>query len=139
MRKEIAGYTLTEPTLRAIVAAEKELGAFWADPVEARKIRGERNLKKILAAIEESPRLRETLAKHGLTPRDYILGSFSMIAGFVCEKSRQRDPAAAAKPQQPVNDATLAVVSKHLDDVQRMLSPAPKPTKKAGARHGEDD
>lgn len=137
MRKEIAAYTLTEPAFQAIVAAEKELGDFWADPVEARKIRSERNLKKILAAIEASPRLKETLAKHRLTGRDYILGSFSMIAGFVWEKSRQKDPAAAAKQQPPVNAATLAVVSKHLDDVQRMLSPAPKPTKKAAGRPDE--
>jgi hypothetical protein len=138
IRKEVAGFSLTESTLEKILAIEGELKDFWADPVEARKIRGERSLPKILAGIDASPRLKSTIAKHGLTPREYILGTFSMIAGFVWERSRAQQPGSVEGRTPPANAATLATVQKRLADITRLLSGPPRPTAKPHTGKEED-
>jgi hypothetical protein len=142
MRRLIGEYTLTDKTLDGVIAVEKDLAGFWADPVQARKIRGERSMTKILAAIDAAPQVKTAISSHGLTPRDYILGSFSTIAAYIWTKASAQDPARVAGQTPPVNAATLAVVQKRLADVTKLLSPPPdrtKPAAKQKNRGKEDD
>lgn len=126
MRKAIAEFELTEKKLEAIMATERQLGDFWADPEKARTIRTERSLSKILAAVDATPRLKETIARNGLAPRDYILGSFATMSALLWERTKASAPTVVEGKTPPVSEATLAVVRKRMDDVVKLFSPPVK-------------
>ncbi len=131
LTRAVLAYTVTDKVIDAIAASDAELRDFWANPAEARKIRGQVTLPGILAGIDSVPRVKETLARHGLSPRDYVLGTFAMLGTYGYEKARMADPRNVEGKKPPVNDATLALLRKRFQDVERIvLEPPPAATKR---------
>ena len=123
LSRQVKAFVLTDKVVDGIAASDKDLADFWANPVESRKILGQLTLTGILDAIEKAPRVKETFAKHGLAPRDYILGTFSMIGGYSYEVVKKTDPKKVEGHPAPVSDATLQVIERRLDDVEKIVRP----------------
>jgi len=127
MSDKVASYALTAETLDKILLCEKDLADFWADPEKARSIRGQLSLAAIYEAIGRTPRVAKTLEAFHLAPPDYVLGTFAMMGGYAYESIRRSDPNRVLGKAPPVTWATLEVIQRRYDDVQRLVMPRPTP------------
>lgn len=121
LTREVLAFTLTDRVVDGIAAADRDLSAFWADPEQSRKVRGQLTYGAIVAAVESTPEVSAALKRHGLTPRDYVLGTFSMLGAYGYERARLADPKNVEGKKPPVNEPTLALIRKRWSDVEKIL------------------
>lgn len=120
---EVAKFTLTSEHVDKISRVDTALAEFWANPTERARIRSSPALEKVLAEIEKTPVFVKALAAEKLSARDYILGTFAMIGGYSYVVVVAQNPEAAKQGPPPVNAATLEVVKKRLNDIERIVRP----------------
>lgn len=128
LSREVLAFQVTDKVVDGIKAAEAELKDFWADPEQAKRIRGQLTLADILAGVESTPRVKQTIERHGLTPREYVLGTFAMLGTYAYEAARKADPKRVEGRKPPVNEESLAVLRRRFPDVETVvLVPAAAP------------
>lgn len=128
LTREVLAFEVTDRVVDGIKAAEAELRDFWADPEQAKRVRGQLTLAAILAGIDSTPRVKETIERHGLTPREYVLGTFAMLGTYAYEAARKADPKKVEGKKPPVNEKSLAVLRRRFPDVETVvLVPAAAP------------
>ncbi|MBL8113844.1 MAG: hypothetical protein JNK60_13265 [Acidobacteria bacterium] len=120
---EVAKFTLTSEHVDKISRVDTALAEFWANPTERARIRSSPALEKVLAEIEKTPVFVKALAAEKISARDYILGTFAMIGGYSYVVVVAQNPEAAKQGPPPVNAATLEVVKKRLNDIERIVRP----------------
>lgn len=123
---EVGKFTLTEAHVDKIGRVDTALAAFWANPTERARIRASTHVDKVIAEIEKTPVFVKALETEKISARDYLIGTFSMIGGYSYVVVVAQNPEAAKQGPAPVNAATLEVIRKRLNDVERIVRPPAK-------------
>lgn len=120
---EVGKFNLTEAHVDKIGRVDTALAAFWANPTERARIRSSTHVDTILTEIQKTPVFVKALETEKLSARDYIIGTFSMIGGYSYVVVVAQNPEAAKQGPAPVNAATLEVIRKRMNDVERIVRP----------------
>jgi hypothetical protein len=123
--KAYSSYQLTMPKYKKYLAATMNLmNASQQKPAVAEALENSLTLSidEAVAALNRVPEARQSIAKAGITPRDYvlILGSFiqaQMVHGFTKQQGISAD---SARKLVPVSTANLEFVQKNEAEITRL-------------------
>jgi len=82
-------------------------------------------LDQLVASFEAKPGVQDMLERNGLSARDYLLGSFTMLAAAVQEMARQHPEMIEqgyieASPAGTVSEANMAFYRQHQADILQL-------------------
>ena len=123
-QKDLSGYVLTADKMQKLVRAIADLNMLSKRHPELKLDPGGQTIDQMVRKIQRFPDAVSALSKTGITPREYVIGSFtllqaSMAVGFKKAGVIKEYPAETLKNVHP---ATLAFVESHYDEISQSLS-----------------
>jgi len=122
-QKESYNYVLTMDKVQKLGNATKDLMQLQARYPEMQSGSSDYNLDQITQQIQKHPDAVAILKKNGLTPREWVVGTrtliqASMVVGFKKDGTYKEYPPEMLKDVSPAN---LAFVEKHFDEIHKVL------------------
>ena len=122
-QKEFYNYVLTMDKVQKLGNATKDLTELLARHPEMQSGSSDYNLDQITQQMQKYPEAVAILKKNGLTPREYVVGTktliqASMAVGLKKDGTYKEYPPELLKVVSPAN---LAFVEKHFDEIHKVL------------------
>lgn len=126
-QKELFNYTLTLDKIHKLADAQKDMAALQkSDPALDKSISSddsEGNLDQLAQKIEKYPPVVAVLKKDGLTPREYIVATMTLIQAGLAVGMKKAGAYQEYPPKmlELVSQANLTFLEKNWDEVQKVV------------------
>ncbi|MDI3261862.1 MAG: hypothetical protein QJR11_03540 [Fulvimonas sp.] len=128
-KQAIQQYTLTEDVFNRLVAATKEAQAAGIHPQQAGDPSQIHSLDDLARqAMSSDPRIPALIAKHGFTPREFLLANIALMNAGLVVQAKSQPELAKMIDQSKVNAANVAFYEAHQAQIEALL--------RAGAANG---
>jgi len=103
----------------------------------------EQSLEQMAASYDAQPGVHAMLERHGLSAREYLVGSFTMLAAGVQDMAKQHPEMVEkgyiqASPAGAVSEANMAFYHQHQADVMQLMQKLGQQTLSANGGHMPD-
>ena len=120
-QKESYNYVLTMDKVQKLKDATKALTALAARYPDLPSGSSEQTLDEIAQRFQKYPDAMAILNKNGLTPREYVVGTMTMVKALMAVGLKRSGRYKEYPPSmlEVVSPANLAFVEKHYDEVRK--------------------
>lgn len=125
-QQAILHYNLNEDVFNRLIAATQEGRAQNIQPQSPSANQQIRSLDDLTRqAMGADPRIPALVARHGFTPREFMLANLAMMNAAIALQAKTDPETATYVDPAKVNQANVSFLEQHLTQLQSMLSTPP--------------